>query len=253
MDRRTALKQMSGLMSAAAGVLLLKPKMSEAMTMDGAGQAAAAPAPAPTGPYTLPALPYAYEALEPYFDAETMHLHHDKHHQSYVDKLNAAVVGKPELAKLDVFTLVTRLDGLEGATLAGVRNQGGGHANHSFFWTTLGKGGSAPKGELAKAIDAKFGSVASMQEKLTEAAVGVFGSGWAWLVATPDGQQLKIMTTPNQDSPLTVGYKPVLGIDVWEHAYYLKYKNKRPDYVKAYFNVVNWDAVSGQFAELKKA
>jgi len=252
------MKQMSGWMgslSAAAGLLLLKPKMAEAFEGEGriGGQAAPAAAPAPTGPYTLPALPYAYEALEPSFDAETMHLHHDKHHQSYVDKLNAAVVGKPELAKLDVFTLVTRLDGLEGATLAAVRNQGGGHANHSFFWTTLGKGGGEPKGELKKAIEAKFGSVSSMQDKLTEAAIGVFGSGWAWLVSSPDGAQLSIMTTPNQDSPLTVGYKPVLGIDVWEHAYYLKYKNKRPDYVKAYFNVVNWDAVSGQFAALKKA
>jgi superoxide dismutase, Fe-Mn family len=251
MNRRMAMKQMSGL---AGAVLLASGTVkAKAAAAGEAAQAAAAPAPAPTGPFTLPPLPYAYEALEPYFDAETMHLHHDKHHQSYVDKLNAAVVGHPELASLTVDELMTRLDSLSGPTLAGVRNQGGGHANHSFWWPTLGKGGSAPKGELAKAIDAKFGSVSGMQEKLTAAAVGVFGSGWAWLVARGPGGALDIMTTPNQDSPLTVGAKPVLGIDVWEHAYYLKYKNKRPDYVKAYFSVVNWDAVSAKFADGMKA
>lgn len=213
---------------------------------------AAAPAPAPTGPYTLPPLPYAYDALEPYFDAETMHLHHDKHHQSYVDKLNIAVAGHPDLASRTVFELVANLDAVPMSLLTAIRNQGGGHANHSFWWETLGKGGSAPTGELAKAIDANFGSFSGLQEKLTGAATGVFGSGWAWLVVLPNGA-LEITTTPNQDSPLSVGQKPVIGIDVWEHAYYLKYKNKRPDYVKAYFSVVNWDGVSARFADGKKA
>ena len=250
MNRRMAMKQMGGVASA---VLLSATGAKGSGIVGGRPQAAPAAAPAPTGPFTVPALPYAYDALEPYFDAETMHLHHDKHHQAYVDKLNAAVVGHPELASLSVYDLVTRLDGLPQPLLNAVRNQGGGHANHSFWWTSLGKGGSAPTGELAKAIDAKFGSLSGMQDKLTEAAVGVFGSGWAWVVTPRSGGSLDIMTTPNQDSPLTVGYKPVLGIDVWEHAYYLKYKNKRPDYVKAYFSVVNWDAASARFAEGKKA
>ena len=242
MNRRMAIKHM-----AASAVLL----STTGAIAEGAPQAAPAPAPAPTGPFTLPALPYAYDALEPYIDAETMHLHHDKHHQSYVDKLNAAVAGHPDLASKSVYDLVEHLDSIPEPILSAVRNQGGGHANHSFFWTSLGKGGSAPTGELAKAINTKFGSLSAMQEKLTAASVGVFGSGWGWLVAVPGGG-LEIKTTPNQDSMLTVGLKPILGIDVWEHAYYLKYKNKRPDYVKAYFNVVNWDAASARFAEAAK-
>jgi len=241
MNRRAAIKQMGGLASA---VLL-----SETLTRPARayrGQAAAA-APAPTGPYTLPPLPYAYDALEPYFDAETMHLHHDKHHQSYVDKLNAAVAGHPEVAGKTVDELVSNLSAVPESIRKAVQNQGGGHANHSFWWLTLGKGGAAPTGELAKAIDTRFGSFSAFQDKLTAAATGVFGSGWAWLVSTGPG--LEIETTPNQDSPLSMGHKPVLGIDVWEHAYYLKYKNKRPDYVKAYFSVVNWDAVSASYAK----
>ena len=245
MNRRMALKQMGGLASA---VLL----SSANGVAQGAPQATPAPAAAPTGPFTVPPLPYAYDALEPYFDAETMHLHHDKHHQAYVDKLNAAVAGHPDLAGKNVDELVAHLDAVPENIRKAVRNQGGGHSNHSFWWGTLGKGGSAPKGELAKAIDAKFGSLSGFQEKLTAEAVGVFGSGWAWLVQSPSGA-LEIESTPNQDSPLSAGNKPVLGIDVWEHAYYLKYKNKRPDYVKAYFSVVNWDAVSAKFAEGKKA
>ncbi len=252
MNRRLALKEMMGAMS----VLILGAKNSSAMTsrlsgMEAEGQAT--PMPAPSGPFTLPALPYSYDALEPYFDAETMHLHHDKHHQSYVDKLNAAVAGYPDLASRSVYDLVANLDAMPMAILNAVRNNGGGHANHSFWWTTLAKSGSAgagPKGELAKVIDAKFGSFSSFQEKLTAAATGVFGSGWAWLVLMPGGE-LEIQTTPNQDSPLTVGHKPVLGIDVWEHSYYLKYKNKRPDYVKAYFSVIDWDGVSAKFADAK--
>jgi Fe-Mn family superoxide dismutase len=245
MNRRTALKQMSGLASAVL--------MSDALLTPAKGRAQAAPAAAaPTGPYTLPPLPYAYDALEPYFDAETMHLHHDKHHQAYVDKLNAAVAGHPEVAGKTVYELVSNLNAVPEPIRKAVQNNGGGHANHSFWWVTLGKGGAAPTGELAKAIDAKFGSFSGFQDKLTAAATGVFGSGWAWLVLSPTGT-LEIETTANQDSPLTLGNKPIVGVDVWEHAYYLKYKNKRADYVKAYFSVVNWDGVSGKFAEAKKA
>ena len=177
-----------------------------------------------------------------------MHLHHDKHHQAYVNNLNTAVASHPEMAAKSAEELVANLSAVPDAVRTAVRNNGGGHANHSFWWPTLGKGGAAPTGELAKAIDAKFGSLTSFQEQLTEAAMGVFGSGWAWLVKQSDGT-LAIETTPNQDSVLALGHKPVLGIDVWEHAYYLKYQNKRADYVKAYFQVVNWDYVSGQFAQ----
>jgi Fe-Mn family superoxide dismutase len=253
MNRRMAIKQMGGLASA---VLVTSAAANASgigvASISGTPQAAAAPAPAPTGPFTVPPLTYGYDALEPYIDAETMHLHHDKHHQSYVDKLNAAVSGHPDLASKSVYELVADLDAVPEPIRKAIRNQGGGHANHSFWWTTLGKGGSAPTGELAKAIDAKFGTFSSFQDKLTAEAVGVFGSGWAWLVVSPSGA-LEIESTPNQDSPLTAKMKPVLGIDVWEHAYYLKYKNKRPDYVKAYFSAVNWDAVSGKYADMKKA
>jgi Fe-Mn family superoxide dismutase len=178
-----------------------------------------------------------------------MHLHHDKHHQAYVNNLNTAVAAHPELGGKTVDELVANLNALPESARTAVRNQGGGHANHSFWWPTLGKPGSSavPIGELAKAIDAKFGSLSAFEDKLTAAALGVFGSGWAWLVKLPDGT-VAIETTPNQDSPLTLGHKPVLTVDVWEHAYYLKYQNKRADYVKAFFQVIDWDYVSGQFA-----
>jgi Fe-Mn family superoxide dismutase len=242
MNRRTAIKHLGG---AASALLLAESLTVEALA---SGQApAAAPAAAPTGPFTLPALPYAYDALEPSFDAETMHLHHDKHHQAYVNNLNIAVVAHPELAGKSLNDLVVNWATLPEAARTAVRNNAGGDANHSFWWPTLGKGGAAPVGELAKAIDAKFGSLSAFQGKLTEAAMHVFGSGWAFLVKLPDGT-VAIESTPNQDSPLTAGHTPVLGIDVWEHAYYLKYQNRRADYVKAYFNVLNWDYVSGQFA-----
>jgi len=209
--------------------------------------AAAAPTAPATGPFTLPPLPYAYDALEPVLDAETMHLHHDKHHQTYVNNLNAIVAAHPELAGKTVNELISNLSALPEAARTGIRNQGGGHANHSFLWPTLGKGGAAPVGELAKAIDAKFGSLDAFEAKLTTAAAGVFGSGWAWLVKLPDGS-VAIETSPNQDSPLALGHTPVLTVDVWEHAYYLKYQNRRADYVKALFQVINWDYVSGEFA-----
>ena len=241
MNRRMALKQMGGVASA----VLLSSTGAQAGRINGLDGQTAAPAaaPAPTGPFTLPPLPYSYEALEPSFDAETMHLHHDKHHQAYVDKLNAAVAGHPEQAKMTVYELVSNLDAVPEGIRKAVRNQGGGHANHSFWWTMLGKGGAAPSGELAKAIDAKFGSFSGFQDKLTAEAVGVFGSGWAWLVMTPSGG-LDIMSTPNQDSPLTTGNKPVVGVDVWEHAYYLKYQNLRPAYLTAIWNIINWNHVA---------
>ncbi len=247
MNRRTAIKHMGGVASA----LLLTEAMSGQALPAGQTPAAAPPA-APTGPFTLPPLPYAYDALEPYFDAATMHLHHDKHHQAYVNNLNVAVAAHPELAGKSVDELVANLSAWPESARTAVRNQGGGHANHSFWWPTLGKATtgspSAPTGELAKAIDAKFGSLSGFQDKLTAAALGVFGSGWAWLVKLPDGT-VTIESTSNQDSPLTLGHKPVLTLDVWEHAYYLKYQNRRAEYVKAFFQVVNWDYVSGQFAQ----
>jgi Fe-Mn family superoxide dismutase len=241
-SRRTAIAQMSALAGAA---VLASGIGAEGLLI---GQAAAPVAAPPTGPFTLPPLPYAYDALEPYFDAETMHLHHDKHHQAYVNNLNNAVAGHPELASKTVYELVADLSAVPEAVRTAVRNNGGGHANHSFWWTMLGKGTAAPIGELAKAIDTKFGSLAGFQDKLTAAALSVFGSGWAWLVTMPDSS-LAIETTPNQDSVLTMGHKPVVGVDVWEHAYYLKYQNRRPEYVKAFLQVINWDYVSGRFAE----
>ncbi len=241
-DRRTAILQMS----AVAGAALLAENLRAANAAQ--AQAAPAPAAAPTGPFTLPKLPYGYEALEPSFDTETMHLHHDKHHQAYVNNLNVAAAAHPEIASKTVWELVADLNSVPEAVRTAVRNNGGGHANHSFWWMTLGKGSTSPVGELGKAIDAKFGSFSGFQDKLTDAAMHVFGSGWAWLVKMPDGS-LAIESTPNQDSPLSSGHKPILGIDVWEHAYYLKYQNKRADYVKAFFNVVNWDYVSSQYAQ----
>jgi Fe-Mn family superoxide dismutase len=243
MDRRTAIKHMGGVASA-----LLLTEAMHAQALPASPTAPPAPPAPPTGPFTLPPLPYAYDALEPYFDAETMHLHHDKHHQAYVNNLNIAVAAHPELAGKTVYDLVANLNALPEAVRTVARNQGGGHANHSFWWPTLGKGPSAPVGELAKAIDARFGSLSTFQEKLTAAAMGVFGSGWAWLVKLPDGT-LAIETTPNQESPLTLGHAPVLVVDVWEHAYYLKYQNRRAEYVKAFFQVLNWDYLSGQFAQ----
>jgi len=245
MNRRTALKHLGG----AAGVLVL----TDALRADSLpnGQAAGPPATPSPGPFSLPPLPYAYDALEPSFDAETMHLHHDKHHQTYVNNLNAAVAAHPELVGKSVDQLVANLTAAPESIRTAVRNNGGGHANHSFWWPTLGKGGSAPTGELAKAIDKKFGSLSTFQEQMTKAALSVFGSGWAWLVKLPGGD-VALETTPNQDSPLTEGLRPILGIDVWEHAYYLKYQNRRADYVKAYWQVLNWDYVSGQFAQKDK-
>jgi Fe-Mn family superoxide dismutase len=247
MDRRTAIKSL--------GITATTLAASEFLSAQATAPVAPIAAPAtPAGPFTLPALPYAYDALEPYFDAETMHLHHDKHHAAYVNNLNAAFAAHPEAAQYtnkSVEELLTALSSLPSNIQTAIRNQGGGHANHSLWWLQLGTGGEAPKGELATAINKKFGSYSQFQDKFTAAATSVFGSGWAWLTLASDGT-LAIETSPNQDSPLSSGRAPILCVDVWEHAYYLKYQNKRADYVKAFYKVVNWDAVSAKYAGLVK-
>ena len=200
-----------------------------------------------TTPYTVPPLPYQYDALEPYIDAQTMHLHHDKHHAAYVKNLNAALADHPDLAKFPVDDLVKHLDRVPETIRTAVRNNGGGHANHSFFWQVMQKNSPGqPKAELAKAIDARFGSFSGFQEQFTKAAMSVFGSGWAWL-SLDDKHQLSIETSPNQESPWMAGRTPILGIDVWEHAYYLKYQNVRADYVTAFYKVISWDFANAQY------
>ena len=223
---------------------------SAALSRVGFSQAAIGAQANMTGPYVLPPLPYAYDALEPYIDAQTMHLHHDKHDASYVE--HAAVAGRPDLASRTVEDLVAHLDSVPEQVRTAIRIQGGGDANHSFWWPTLSKnGGDAPKAELAKDIDAQFGGLSKFQEQFSKAAGSVFGSGWAWLTLASGGK-LQIESSANQDSPLSNGRTPVLGIDVWEHAYYLKYQNRRPEYVAAFFHIVNWDFVSGQYAVAEK-
>lgn len=198
--------------------------------------------------FTVPPLGYANNALEPYIDAITMGIHHDLHHTAYVTKLNAAIAKAPELAGKSIEELLKNLDAVPEAVRKDIRNQGGGHYNHSLFWQCLKKGTTGPKDELAKAIDSTFGSYGKWQEAFNDAAGKVFGSGWAWLVAR-DGK-LVIESTPNQDTPLSTGGFPLLGIDVWEHAYYLKYQNRRPEYVKNFQAVINWDFVTARFAKM---
>jgi len=196
--------------------------------------------------FEVPALPYAYDALEPHIDEATMQIHHDKHHQAYVDKLNAAVEGT-DAANMSIEELVTGISSLPAEIQGPVRNNGGGHLNHSLFWESMSPdGGGAPEGDLAAAIDDAFGSFDVFKETFEAAGVGQFGSGWAWLVA--DGGSVAVVSTPNQDSPLTDGKTPLLGNDVWEHAYYLNYQNRRPDYLKAWWNTVDWDVVAARYA-----
>jgi Fe-Mn family superoxide dismutase len=196
--------------------------------------------------YSVPDLPYDYDALEPHIDEATMRVHHDKHHQAYVDKANAALEGT-EWADKDVEEVLESLSSLPGDKQTPVRNNGGGHYNHSLFWQMLAPdGGGEPSGDLGDAINEKFGSFSDFQEEFKNAGVGQFGSGWAWLVH--DGSGLTVTSTPNQDSPVSDGQTPLLGCDVWEHAYYLKYQNKRPDYIDAFWNVVNWDYVAERYA-----
>jgi Fe-Mn family superoxide dismutase len=201
--------------------------------------------------YTLPELPYDYSALEPHIDAQTMEIHHTKHHQTYVDKLNAAIEGTDLADKYpNVDDLLRNFSSLPSEVQGAVRNHGGGHSNHTLFWQIMGpSGGGEPTGALAAAIDEKFGSASDFKEKFTAAAVGHFGSGWAWLVVADGG--LEIISLPNQDSPLMEGRTPILGVDVWEHAYYLRYQNKRPDYVGAWWNTINWDEVNSRFEAAK--
>ncbi|MEG0288464.1 MAG: superoxide dismutase [Carnobacterium sp.] len=200
--------------------------------------------------YELPELPYAYDALAPSIDEETMHLHHDKHHNTYVTNLNKAIEKHPELGEKSIEELVAGLSAVPEDIRTAVRNNGGGHANHSFFWKILSPtGGGEPTGELKEAIESTFGSLDKFKEEFAAAATSRFGSGWAWLVV--DGGKLAITSTPNQDSPLSEGKTPVVGLDVWEHAYYLNYKNVRPDYIKAFWNVVNWEEAAKNYAAAK--
>lgn len=200
--------------------------------------------------YTLPDLPYAPDALEPHIDAQTMSIHHDKHHAAYVNNLNAAIEGT-DLGNQSIEDLVANLSKVPENIRGAVRNNGGGHANHSLFWTIMsGSGGGEPSGDLAAAIDAELGGFASFQEAFKKAGATRFGSGWAWLSVDGSGG-LVVESTPNQDSPLTEGRTPILGMDVWEHAYYLKYQNRRPDYMAAFFNVIDWGAVADRYAAAK--
>ena len=232
--RRTALKTVT----TATATLAAASPLNEAL----------AQAPAPTGPFTLAPLPYANDALEPSIDAMTMGIHHDRHHAAYVAGLNRAVAGT-DLAKKSVEEIVRGLATAPENIRTALRNHGGGHLNHTLFWQMMKKGGDGqPKGALASAMDKKFGSFDKFKEALTASAMGQFGSGWAWLTLD-DKKELLVESTANQDSPLTAGRTPLLGVDVWEHAYYLKYQNKRADYVAAFFNVINWDFVAARFAK----
>jgi len=202
-------------------------------------------------PHELPGLPYDYNALEPHIDAMTMEIHHTKHHQTYINNLNAALAKHPELEGKDVLDLIRDLNGIPEDIRGAVRNNGGGHANHSLFWTCMSLGsGGAPTGELSGAINSAFGDLDSFKEQFAKAGTTRFGSGWAWLCVDGSGN-LVVTSTPNQDNPVSDGMTPILGLDVWEHAYYLNYQNRRPDYISAWWNVVNWDQVAANYAASK--
>lgn len=201
--------------------------------------------------FTLPDLPYAHDALEPHIDTETMHLHHDKHHNTYVTNLNAAIDKYPELSGKSIEDLISDMDAIPADIRVAVQNNGGGHANHSLFWEVMApNAGGEPTGEIKEAIEKAFGSFDAFKEKFAAAATSRFGSGWAWLSVDKDGN-IEISSTANQDSPLMVGKTPILGLDVWEHAYYKKFSNVRPDYIKAFWNVVNWNEVNKRFLAAK--
>jgi Fe-Mn family superoxide dismutase len=239
MTRREAL-QRTGMVAAIATV--------RSMNTFGADAPASA-----TGPFTLPKLPYAYDALEPHIDAKTMEIHHDKHHAAYVANLNKAVASQASLAGKSEIELVRHLAQVPEAVRTAVRNNGGGHVNHTLFWQILKKnGGGQPTGDLAKAIDTRFSNFDGFKDLFTKAATTVFGSGWAWLTADKAGA-LMVEALPNQDSPFSQGRTPILGLDVWEHAYYLKYQNRRPEYIAAFYNVINWDEVASRYETAKKA
>ena len=201
-------------------------------------------------PFTLPALPYPNNALEPTIDARTMEIHHDKHHQAYITNVNNAIAGT-DLDGKDIVDILKNINSVPANIKGAVQNNGGGHANHTLFWEILGPGGGSPSGELASAINSAFGSLDALKEKMGTAGATRFGSGWSWLVVKPNGS-LEVYSTANQDSPYMQGDTPILGIDVWEHAYYLNYQNRRPDYLKAIWNVINWDQVAKNYAAAKK-
>jgi Fe-Mn family superoxide dismutase len=247
--RREILK--SALLTA-AGITAAAYTPRVAQAADPAPVTPAAP-PAATGPFVLPPLPYDYDALEPYIDTTTMKIHHDKHHAAYVANLNKAVASYPDLQSKSVEDLLKDLKSVPEPIRTAVRNNGGGHANHTLFWQTLGKygGSKPPSGALNDAMLVRFGSFENFQAAFTKEALGVFGSGWVWLTAGPGGLDLEPL--PNQDSPLSRGRTPLLGIDVWEHAYYLKHQNKRVDYITAFYNVINWEAVAARYDAIKSA
>lgn len=216
-----------------------------ALTMS---QVAIAQTPPPSGPYKLPPLPYGFDALKPWIDAQTMEIHHDKHHAGYVNNLNTAIQGK-NLGEQSVEDLIRNLNDVPEDIRTAVQNNGGGHANHSLFWTIMApNAGGEPDGELASAIQKDLDGFEGFKAAFTDAASKRFGSGWAWL-CVGDGKKLHVESTPNQDSPLMQGHTPILGIDVWEHAYYLHYQNRRPEYIAAFFNVINWPAVAERYGK----
>jgi Fe-Mn family superoxide dismutase len=245
MTRREAIRTATLATAACATIL-------PALADDNAAPAAAAPAQT-TGPFTLPALPYAYDALEPHIDERTMRIHHDKHHQAYVTNLNKALAGHPELADWTIEDLMLKLHDVPENIRTAVQNNGGGHYNHSLFWQMMRPGGGPdPYGDLAVAINKQYGDYAGFKQQFAKAAMGRFGSGWAWLVLVLPNKILGITSTANQDTPLTPAADgshslPLLGLDVWEHAYYLKYQNLRAEYVTAFFSVINWDFVNQRY------
>ena len=245
--RRTALQTLA----LASGSLLVSRLPLKAQNTGQPAATGASPAAEPEGVFKLPQLGYDYDALEPFIDAETMKIHHDKHHAAYVSKLNQAVA-KAQIAGQNVEELLTGLSTLPEAVQNDIRNHGGGHANHTLLWQILRKNENGkPAGELAAAIDKSFGSLQRFQEQFTEASMKLFGSGWVWLVVRgKKSSRLEILSTPNQDSPFSAGATPVLGIDLWEHAYYLKHQNRRADYVQAFSKVLHWDFISERFSKL---
>ncbi|MBI1850562.1 MAG: superoxide dismutase [Planctomycetes bacterium] len=234
--RRDFLK-VAGLAAAASAIPLAAPRLATGAPMQEGGKPM---------PFELPKLPYAFDALEPHIDAMTMQIHHDKHHQAYVDNLNKALVENPDLAKKSIEDLIGGIDKVPDGIRTAVQNNGGGHLNHSMFWTIMKpKGGGDPTGKIADVIKSTFTDFATFKTKINDAGMKRFGSGWSWLVKTKDGK-FDIVSTANQDSPWMKGDKPILGVDVWEHAYYLKYQNKRADYLNAWWNTINWDAVNAR-------
>jgi Fe-Mn family superoxide dismutase len=236
-------------MAGATALTLATGKLAGASVGGGKIEYASSAQDAPTGPFTLPALPYDYAALEPHIDTTTMQIHHDKHHAAYVANLNKAVDGRADLQSMTALELITNLDVVPDEIRPAVRNNAGGHVNHTMFWEIMGPAGSQPSGEILKAINAAFGNLDGMKEQVNKAAMSRFGSGWSWVVLATDGV-LGITATPYQDNPLMdKAGTPILGVDVWEHAYYLKYQNKRADYLTAWWNVLNWDEVNKRYLE----